>query len=209
MIRKIFSVGLLGCNCTILGDATTREAVVVDPGDEPARILRELATDGLKCVAILHTHAHFDHIGGTAELARVTGAPTYLHQADAFLCETAPQQAQMFGLPPISTLAIGNDLPDAASISFGEHEIGVIHTPGHSPGSVSFVVAGKDICLTGDTLLAGGVGRTDLWGGDFGSIERSIKERLYTLGGGVEVVPGHGPMTSIDRERVSNPFVRA
>lgn len=209
MIRKTFCVGQLGCNCTILADETTREAVVIDPGDEPDRILLELAKDELRCVGILHTHAHIDHIGGTGELARVTGAPTYLHEADAFLHQMAPQQARMIGLPAIAESTIDRDLPDAAAIAFGEREIGVIHTPGHSPGSVSFVVAGHDICLSGDTLFAGGIGRTDLWGGDFSAIKLSITDRLYTLNGAVEVVPGHGPLTTIDRERVSNPFVRA
>jgi glyoxylase-like metal-dependent hydrolase (beta-lactamase superfamily II) len=121
----------------------------------------------------------------------------------------APQQAQMIGLPAVPASAIDHDLVDASAIRFGDHEIGVLHTPGHSPGSVSFVVSGHEICLSGDTLFAGGIGRTDLWGGDSSAITQSIRDRLYTLNGAVEVVPGHGPMTTIDRERVSNPFVRA
>ncbi len=209
MIRKTFSVGLLACNCTILADEESKHAVVIDPGDEADRILLELAKDELEVVAIVHTHAHIDHIGATGRLAQVTGAPTFLHDEDRILHDMAAQQAQMIGLPPIEKSFVDRPLPDAGAVSFGKHELGIIHTPGHSPGSVSFVVSGADICLTGDTLFAGGIGRTDLWGGDSDLIERSIRQRLYALNGALEVIPGHGPLSTIDHERVSNPFVRA
>ena len=208
MIREILPVGLLGCNCVILGDEASGEAVVVDPGDQADQILLTLARLKLKVVAILHTHAHIDHLGATAALARATAAPTYLHVADRFLHDMLPQQAMLLGISPIEAQSIDHLLKDNDSVRFGGSELGVMHTPGHSPGSVSLVVAGHDLCLSGDTLFAGGIGRTDLWGGDFDAITRSIKDRLYTLNGAVQVIPGHGPQTSIDRERRTNGFVR-
>ena len=174
----------------------TPESIVQDT---TASSIRLPASDG--SMGILPRHA-------SMITALDMGLLTYLHEGDNFLHQMAPQQAQMIGLPPVAESSIERDLPDATAVSFGNHEIGVIHTPGHTPGSVSFMVSGHDICLSGDTLFAGGIGRTDLWGGDFGEITRSIKDRLYTLNGAVEVVPGHGPLTTIDRERISNPFVR-
>lgn len=206
MLRTTFAVGPLGCNCSIIADPNTREAIVIDPGDEVPRILTLLAKENLRCVRIVHTHAHVDHIGGTAHLARVTQAKTYLHQGDFFLHEILKEQAAFIGMAEPESSPIDQTLNDGDGLSFGSLELGVIHTPGHTPGSVCFTVG--DVCFSGDTLFAGGVGRTDLWGGDYETIERSIKERLYNLNSAVEVVPGHGPTTTIDRERRSNPFVR-
>ncbi len=208
MLRITFPVGVLGCNCTILADEETRDTLVVDPGDEVDQILMRLAKERLRVVGILHTHAHVDHVGGTERLAEVTHAPTYLHAADDFLRAIVPQQAMLIGLPEAAAPAIDHPLADAQAIRFGRHEAGIVHTPGHTPGSVSIVVPDAELCLSGDTLFAGGIGRTDLWGGDSGAIVRSIRERLYTLNGAVQVVPGHGPETTIDEERATNPFVR-
>ncbi len=208
MLRTTFSVGALGCNCTILADEETREALVIDPGDDADEILRRLAKARLRVVGILHTHAHIDHIGATARLAEVTRAPTYLHPADELLRAILPQQAALVGLPEVPTPTVDRALADAQAVRFGRHEAGILHTPGHTPGSVSIVVPDAELCLSGDTLFAGGIGRTDLWGGDFEALERSIRDRLYTLNGAVQVVPGHGPETTIDEERASNPFVR-
>jgi glyoxylase-like metal-dependent hydrolase (beta-lactamase superfamily II) len=199
---------MLQCNCTILGDPKTKEAIVIDPGDEVDRILKVLASHELKVMGIVHTHAHIDHIGGTAELGRITGADTWLHAQDFFLHEMLPEQAKALGLQLGETAPVDRDLVDAGVIPFGCYELGVLHTPGHTPGSVCFEVPGHDLCFSGDTLFNGGIGRTDLWGGDYDAIERSIQDRLYTLNGAVEVIPGHGPETSIDRERLTNPFVR-
>ncbi|HET6343990.1 MAG TPA: MBL fold metallo-hydrolase [Myxococcota bacterium] len=207
--RQTFPVGALQCNCTLLGDTDTREAIVIDPGDEVDRILSELSRAGMRVTAIVHTHAHIDHVGATAALARVTEAPAYLHDEDRFLHDMLPVQAQLIGLPAVEQGRIDRGLPDATSLSFGRFELGVLHTPGHTPGSVCFTVPGQDLCFSGDTLFAGGIGRTDLWGGDHHAIERSIKGRLYGLNGAVQVIPGHGPNTSIDRERRGNPFIRA
>jgi hydroxyacylglutathione hydrolase len=206
--RQTFPVGALQCNCTLVGDTDTREAIVIDPGDEVDRILAELSRAGMRVAAIVHTHAHIDHVGATAALARVTEAPTYLHDEDRFLHDMLPVQAQLIGLPAVEQGRIDRGLPDATSLPFGRFELGVLHTPGHTPGSVCFTVPGQDLCFSGDTLFAGGIGRTDLWGGDYDAIERSIKHRLYGLNGAVQVIPGHGPSTSIDRERRGNPFIR-
>jgi hydroxyacylglutathione hydrolase len=209
MKRLTFPVGALGCNCTILADEEAGEALVIDPGDEADALLMLLAREKLRVVGILHTHAHFDHVGGTARLAEVTKAPTYLHPGDDFLCELAPMQARMFGLPDIVRPSIDHALDDGLGLRFGRFEVGVLHTPGHTPGSCCLVVPQAELCLSGDTLFAGGIGRTDLPGGDGDAIVRSIKDRLYTLHGAVEVIPGHGPFTTIDEERSTNPFVRA
>lgn len=209
MLRTTFPVEPLGCNCTILADADSRQAIVIDPGGEAPRILAQLSRDKLQVVAIVHTHAHIDHVGGTAAIERATQAKAYLHQDDVFLHDILPQQAMLLGIEEPERSPMEGRLQDGMSLAFGKHELGVIHTPGHTPGSVCFVVPGEDVCFSGDTLFAGGIGRTDLWGGDYDTIEHSIKHRLYTLNGAVEVVPGHGPNTRIERERSSNPFVRA
>jgi len=190
MIRKVLSVGPLQCNCVILADEATREAVVVDPGDDADRILMALAADRLRVAAILHTHAHIDHMGATAKLAQATGAPTYLHADDSLLHHLMPQQARMIGLANPEPVRIDRALGDGDVIKFGSHSMSVLHTPGHSPGSVSFVVDGERLCLSGDTLFDGGVGRTDLWGGDSAALANSIRARLYGLAGDVEVIPG-------------------
>lgn len=208
ILRKTFPVGLLQCNCTLLCDDVSKEAVVIDPGDEAPRIIRELGVLGVRVTAIVHTHAHLDHIGATGEVQRATGAPTFLHDGDTFLQQNLAMQAQMIGLPEPEGCTIDRHLPDGEVIRFGAYELGALHTPGHTPGSVCFVVPGQDLCFSGDTLFAGSIGRTDLPGGDFETIERSIKDKLYVLNGAVEVIPGHGPNTHIDYERVTNPFVR-
>ena len=209
LFRKTFPVGPLGCNCSLLADEDTKEALVIDPGDEFEHIWSLIQENELQVKAIVHTHAHIDHIGATAELAAATKAKTYLHPDDIFLHQILAEQAQMIGLPAPTSSPIDEDLVDEASFRFGEHELGVLHTPGHTPGSVCFCLEKSDLCFSGDTLFSGSIGRTDLWGGDFELIQKSIKDRLYTLNGSVEVIPGHGPNTHIDVERHSNAFVRA
>lgn len=208
MICETFPVGMLQCNCSILADAESKEAIVIDPGDEVDRIMKRLQALSLRVVAIVHTHAHIDHIGGTADLGRRTGAPSYLHDGDTFLHDMLDTQAQLIGLPIPEKGRIERRLVDAQAIGFGGHELGVLHTPGHTPGSVCFTVAGADVCFSGDTLFQAGIGRTDLWGGDYDTLEHSIRHKLYALNGAVQVIPGHGPSTTIDQERHTNPFVR-
>jgi hydroxyacylglutathione hydrolase len=209
MLRFTFPVGLLQCNCTVLGDEAAGEAVVIDPGDDADKILALLSKHKLRAVAIVHTHAHIDHVGATHAVAKATGAKTYLHAGDEFLHQALGMQAMMLGLPEPESSPMDAGLDDLQSFRFGRHELGVLHTPGHTPGSVCFDLVGGDLCFSGDTLFNGSIGRTDLPGGDFPTIERSIRERLYTLNGAVQVIPGHGPATTIDRERASNPFVTA
>jgi hydroxyacylglutathione hydrolase len=207
MLQKTFKVGVLGCNCTLLADEQTRECLVIDPGGDTPRLLDEIHKGALRVVGIVHTHAHIDHLGATAQLARETGAPTYLHADDNFLHVLLPMQAAVLGLPTIEQPIIDHALTDQQTLRFGRYEAAVLHTPGHSPGSVCLVVLQAELCLSGDTLFAGSVGRTDIWGGDAHAITRSIRDRLYTLNGAVQVIPGHGPQTTIDKERSTNPYV--
>lgn len=205
---KTFPVGALQCNCTILGDSEAKVAIVIDPGGEAPRILSALDEAELRVLHIVHTHAHIDHVGATHAVRGATGGATYLHPGDTPLHDMLALQAQFLGVPMPEPSVMDHPLQDALTLPFGAFELAVMHTPGHTPGSVCFAVPGQDVCFSGDTLFAGGIGRTDLWGGDSEAIVHSIRDRLYALNGAVQVVPGHGPVTSIDRERRANPFVR-
>jgi hydroxyacylglutathione hydrolase len=200
-------VGPLQCNCSILVDGQTREAVVIDPGGDPDRILIALAKAGARPVALLHTHAHFDHILGTGEVARVTEAPIRLHAADQPLYDSLPDQAALFGLEAAPPLPLDTPLSDGEVIRFGACTIRAIHTPGHTPGSTCFLLeADEPTLFAGDTLFRRSIGRTDLWGGDTGQILASIRDKLFRLPPATPVVCGHGPGTTIGEERLSNPF---
>jgi hydroxyacylglutathione hydrolase len=204
-----FAVGPLGCNCTIVGDPARREAVVVDPGDEPDRILDALAGSGFRPVALVHTHAHFDHVGCSALLKRITGAPIFMHAGDRPLYQNLADQGKTFGLTFEAPGIIDRLLADGDRIVCGREELQVIHTPGHTPGSLCFRMPGEngDVLFSGDTLFRRSIGRTDLWGGSMPQILDSIKERLLTLPGSLRVIPGHGPETTIADEGKRNPFV--
>ena len=207
MIFERLAVGLFQCNCLILGCESTREAWVVDPGDEADRILQVLNKHGLRLKTILHTHAHLDHLGATHQLQSVTGASVALHSDDLYLNNNLPMQAEVLGLPVPATPQIDHSLKDEERLKLGSLETQVLHTPGHTPGSVCFFLPGEDeILLTGDTLFSGGVGRTDLWGGSYRDILRSL-DRLMSFRDETEVFPGHGPPTTILKERTSNPFL--
>lgn len=213
MIHEVLVVGALQCNCSILGDEETREAIVIDPGDEVERILAILKKHNLKAKYILNTHAHFDHVGNCRELKEATGAKIWLHRADLPIYESAPRQAALFtmyGVKPIRMTAVDQFLKDADGVQVGKIAAQVIHTPGHTPGSLSIHVPGssQDKLFAGDTLFNGSIGRTDLPGGDFYQILKSIKERLLTLDDEIEVWPGHGPKTTIGWERRTNPFLQ-
>ncbi len=207
MIIRTLIVGPIQCNCCILGCEATREALVIDPGDEVERILKALEKENLVLKAIFHTHAHLDHVGASAALARATGAPILLHEADLPLWEHVPEQAAAFGFRAPSMAPVDRYLQDGESVSWGRDTGVVLHTPGHTPGSISLYVAAEARLFSGDTLFAGSIGRTDLWMGDERAILRSIRERILTLPDETIVVPGHGPATSIGEERRSNPFV--
>ncbi|HEX9899082.1 MAG TPA: MBL fold metallo-hydrolase [Candidatus Methylomirabilis sp.] len=213
MIHEVLVVGVLQCNCSILGDEETREAIVIDPGDEVERILAVLKTHKLKAKYILNTHAHFDHVGNCRELKEATGAEIWLHKADLPIYESAPRQAALFamyGVKPIRMTAVDQFMRDADGVQVGKIAARVIHTPGHTPGSLSLHVprSNSDVLFAGDTLFNGSIGRTDLPGGDFHQILKSIKDRLFAFDDETEVWPGHGPKTTIGWERRTNPFLQ-
>ena len=202
-------VGPLQCNCSILLDEATGEALVIDPGDEPEKILQALEAMKARPVALLHTHAHFDHISGTRGVKEKTGAAIRLHPADQPLYDALPDQAAMFGIPAGEPLPIDAPIADGETISFGGHSVTAIHTPGHTPGSTCYLLSGERPALfAGDTLFRRSIGRTDLWGGDTDTILDSIRTRLYSLDENTPVVCGHGPGTTIGEEKRANPFVR-
>ncbi|MEO5763182.1 MAG: MBL fold metallo-hydrolase [Vicinamibacteria bacterium] len=209
MIIETFPVGPLQCNCTILGDPETGEAIVIDPGDEAPKVLKRLAAHGLKPKAILITHTHLDHVGGNHEVKEATGAKVMLHEQDLFLYDHLGMQAQMIGLVTPTRAAVDDYIHQGDVIAFGNvgDTVEVIHTPGHTPGSCSFFVASQNLLLAGDTLFSGSVGRTDLWGGNFDQEIKSIKDRLLPLPDQTRVIAGHGPDTTIVEERASNPFL--
>jgi len=209
MIIKTFPVPPLGCNCTILGDPTTKEAVVIDPGGAVERILQEVRALGLTVARILHTHAHFDHFLASSELKRATGATLCLHEADTKLWGMLDRQCELFGVASAPALMPEHFLKDEEQVGVGGIAGLALHTPGHTPGSMSFHFPSAQLVLAGDTLFRGAIGRTDLWGGDFKAIERSIRERLYTLDEQTRVITGHGAETVIGFEKEENMYIRA
>ncbi|MBT5231139.1 MAG: MBL fold metallo-hydrolase [Methylococcales bacterium] len=202
--RKTFPVGPLQCNCTIIYNTENKHAIVVDPGGDADKILAFTNALSLTITQILHTHAHFDHFLAAGELKAATGASIALHKSDLFLWDMLEEQCKMFGVP--YTPAPGPDqwLCDDQDIFSGQ----AIHTPGHTPGSMSFWFEAQKLLIAGDTLFKSGIGRTDLWGGDFGLIKKSITQRLFTLDENADVVTGHGPETTILAELQSSPILK-
>ncbi|RLB49106.1 MAG: hypothetical protein DRJ42_21725 [Deltaproteobacteria bacterium] len=211
MIVEHFSVGPLGCNCTILGDQDAGEAIVVDPGGEHDKILRRLQDLGLRCTAIVHTHTHFDHAGSTREVQEATDAPAMLHEEDLFLYRDMQMQLDTFGIPLTAPEPVDIDrfLVEGDTLSVGAVEAGVLHTPGHTPGSLCLTVGGAaPLLIAGDTLFQGSVGRSDLWAGDGEQLVKSIRDKLLCLPDDTMVITGHGPVTTIGNEKRHNPFLR-
>lgn len=233
LIHEIIPVGMLQCNCSILGDPETHEAIVIDPGDEVERILTLLAKHKLKVTAIVSTHAHIDHVGGLKKLHDVTHAPVLMNEGDLDLYRAMDIQSQFLGVAPPPLATIDNLLAEGDVVRWGGYEARVLHTPGHTPGSVSLYLPfaerkeeGNRVApahsakksrgdddpapwlFAGDTLFAGSIGRTDLWGGSFPEIIRSIRSKLLTLPEDTIVFPGHGPTTTLGEERESNPFLQ-
>ena len=208
MIHEILPVGMLQCNCSIFGDEQTHEAIVIDPGDDVSQILKVLEKRALKVKAIVITHAHIDHIGGAHELKRITGAPVYMNGNDAGLQAMMETQASWLGMPAPEKVEIDAPLDDGATLQLGEAEFRVLHTPGHTQGSVSLWIPSERKLVAGDTLFAGSIGRTDLPGGDGRQILRSIHEKLLPLPEETTVIPGHGGLTTIGREKEFNFFLQ-
>lgn len=208
MILETFPVGLLQCNCSLLGDETTGEAMVIDPGDNIPHILARLEKHGLKLKQIVVTHAHIDHVGGALQLKRQTGAPVLLNQQDLPLLQMMEEQAGWLGVKTPAVAPPDASAEDQLVIGLEHYPAQVLHTPGHTPGSICLHFAPQKLLLAGDTLFAGSIGRTDLPGGDFKQIIRSIHDRLLPLPDETRVIPGHGPTTTIGEERESNPFLQ-
>ena len=209
MIHEILPVGALGCNCSILGDPLTHEAMVIDPGDDIQEIVAILERHKLTVKTIVITHAHIDHIGGAHKLRTLTGAPVYMNENDAFLADNLSMQAAWLGVPTPENPGIDTPAREGDILRAGSIEAHVLHTPGHTPGSISLYIPAEQKLIAGDTLFKGSVGRTDLPGGDFDTISGSIRGKLYALPGATIVFPGHGEPTDIATEKRSNPFVRA
>lgn len=216
MIYLKIPVGVLQCNCSIIGDPRTHECIVVDPGDEVERILSLLGRYKLQVKAIVSTHAHIDHIGGLAKLYQYTGAPVMMHSDDLPLYRGMEVQAAFLGLRAPELIEVHQLLREGDALQWGDFSASVMHTPGHTPGSVSLYLAadGSNSTLSqpqlfsGDTLFAGSIGRTDLWGGSFEDILGSLKEKIMQLPDSTLVHPGHGASTTIGHERESNPFLK-
>lgn len=221
LIHEIIPVGWLQCNCSILGDPVTREAVVIDPGDEVERILEIIRQHQLSVRAILNTHAHIDHVGGLRKLQEATGAPVLMHPDDLELYRMLDVQAQMLGVPLPPMVRVDGSLREGDTVRWGGYEFRVMHTPGHTPGSVCLYMpatapapasaSAEDAVprlIAGDTLFAGSIGRTDLWGGSMEQILRSLHGKLMELPEQTLVIPGHGPLTTIGQEKETNPFLR-
>lgn len=208
MIHEIIPVGILQCNCSIFGDEQSREAVVIDPGDEIQRILAVLAKHQLKVKAIIITHAHIDHIGGAQKLKAATGAPVYMNANDQPLSEHLDTQAAWLGMATPERTKIDVDAREGEKVVLGAAEFHVLHTPGHTQGSISLWIPAENKLIAGDTLFRDSIGRTDLPGGDYEQILRSIHDKLLPLEDTTAVIPGHGPATTIGRERARNPFLQ-
>jgi glyoxylase-like metal-dependent hydrolase (beta-lactamase superfamily II) len=208
MIHEILPVGLLQCNCSILGDETSREAIVVDPGDDIPSIQAVLDRHGLTVKQIVITHAHIDHIAGAQKLKRLTGAPIIYNQNDLPLVKMMDVQASWLSMPVPEVLPPDIAMTDGQKIAVEGIAGVVLHTPGHTQGSSCLYLPEQSVLLAGDTLFAGSVGRTDLPGGDAKQLIRSIYDRLLVLPDDVYVVPGHGPNTTIGEERDTNPFLQ-
>jgi hydroxyacylglutathione hydrolase len=199
-------VGPLACNCYVVGDEVTRQAIVIDPGDDADELAAEIVSRGLTITAIVATHAHFDHIVAAERLRAATGAPFMLHDEDRPLLDWMQESGRLFlGVELPDPPEVDTSVTEGDRITAGTVELEVVHTPGHSPGSISLVA--PDSVFSGDTLFAGSIGRTDLPGGDGQALLDAVRSKLFPLGESLMVYPGHGPTTTLGTERASNPFV--
>lgn len=208
MIHKVFPVGPLQCNCSIIGDEQTREAMVIDPGDQIEDILKILKTENLTLKQIVVTHAHIDHVGGAMKLKAATGAPILMNQKDEALLKMLDMQATWIGMKPPGAVQVDEAVGEGRILKVGNLSSTVIHTPGHTEGSICLYFPEQKTLMAGDTLFAGSIGRTDLPGGSYEKIIRSLHNQLMQLPDETQVVPGHGPATTIGEERETNPFLQ-
>ena len=208
MIHEVLPVGPLQCNCSVIADEASREAMVIDPGDDIGDIQAILERQHLTVKQIVITHAHIDHVGGAMKLRQATGAPILINQNDYALLKMLDVQAAWLGMTSPGQVEIDHSIGDADKVAAGPLVANVIHTPGHTEGSICLYFPTEQKLIAGDTLFAGSIGRTDLPGGNFDKIIRSLHEKLLTLPDETVVVPGHGPLTTIGTERESNPFLK-
>ncbi|HEX4487098.1 MAG TPA: MBL fold metallo-hydrolase [Terriglobales bacterium] len=208
MIHEILPVGPLRCNCSVIGDEVSREAMVIDPGDDIEDVLAIVRKHNLTVKQIVITHAHIDHVGGASKLRAITGAPILLNQNDYDLLKMLDEQAEWIGVSSPGKIDIDQSVAQADTIKAGSLSADVLHTPGHTEGSICLYFSTEQKLIAGDTLFAGSIGRTDLPGGSMNKIIRSIHEKVLALPDDTVVVPGHGPLTTIGEERESNPFLQ-
>jgi glyoxylase-like metal-dependent hydrolase (beta-lactamase superfamily II) len=208
MIHKIFPVGPLQCNCSVIGDEKTHEAMVIDPGDQIEGILEILRQEKLTLKQIVITHAHIDHVGGAMKLKEATGAPILMNQNDYALLKMLDMQAAWVGMRPPGDVQVDEAIGQGRVLKIGDISSNVIHTPGHTEGSICLYFPTEKKLIAGDTLFAGSIGRTDLPGGSMDKIMRSLHTQVLALPDETEVIPGHGPMTTIGEERETNPFLQ-
>ncbi|HEY4054800.1 MAG TPA: MBL fold metallo-hydrolase [Terriglobales bacterium] len=208
MIHEILPVGPLQCNCSIIGDESTREAMVIDPGDDIADVLALVQKHNLKVKQIVVTHAHIDHVGGAMKLRAATGAPILINENDYSLLKMLDVQAAWLGMQDPGKVDVDHSLGELDKVQAGSLTASVLHTPGHTEGSICLYFSAEQKLIAGDTLFAGSIGRTDLPGGSFDKIIRSINDKLLALPDETIVIPGHGPLTSVGEEREHNPFLK-
>ena len=207
MIHEILPVGPLQCNCSVIGDEQTREAMVIDPGDDVEQVLDLIRKHNLQVKQIVITHAHIDHVGGARKLRAATGAPVLLNQNDYALLQMLDVQAAWLGVAAPEKVEIDQGIGQGDTVKAGSLVGQVLHTPGHTEGSICLYFPAETMLIAGDTLFAGSIGRTDLPGGSFEKILHSLHDRVLALPDETLVVPGHGPLTRIGVERESNPFL--
>ena len=208
MIHEILPVGPLQCNCSVIGDEASREAIVIDPGDDIEDVLALVRKHQLQVKQIVVTHAHIDHVGGAMKLRAATGGPILLNQNDYALLKMLDVQAAWIGVATPERVEIDRNLAHADTVKAGSLAAQVLHTPGHTEGSVCLYFPAEKKLIAGDTLFAGSIGRTDLPGGSYEKILHSLHQRVLALPDETVVIPGHGPVTTIGQERESNPFLQ-